>query len=293
MRKIVKKLMILFVLLQGTVYAAFYTPVITKAVSDQGLTLDVEGTVTVAHLRDAHNIGVTIEVQPTVGNVIRIIGAMRPTSGSSYVWNYKWSGDIPGGVKLSSGAKVIVITNRQNKTSKSIRIDNLVPAAIVESNVSIPSIPAGMKLDCFKDNQGSVRSATCPVIDNSGIKYWALSYTDKVDEYNFALVGFNQSGQVVSIKKVETTNLRYIWQADINTTANTVTYWGLNNDTKSIPWSDVPAQKRYVDVPARYIFNNHAAQGVCPPVCTSENGTWSGNWRNTSYRSSVCGCWLP
>jgi len=48
----------------------------------------------------------------------------------------------------------------------------------------------------------------------------------------------------------------------------------------------------YVDEPAGFIFDNAAAQSICPKVCTSAKGTWSKQWTNI-VTPSVCGCLIP
>lgn len=50
--------------------------------------------------------------------------------------------------------------------------------------------------------------------------------------------------------------------------------------------------QKYVDVPAGFIADNAAAPSICPNVCASAHGTWSGQWTNI-VSPSVCGCWVP
>jgi hypothetical protein len=58
----------------------------------------------------------------------------------------------------------------------------------------------------------------------------------------------------------------------------------------TFPTSACP--QKYEDVNAGVIQDNAAAQGICPNVCASAKGTWSGQWTNITS-PSVCGCWVP
>lgn len=50
-------------------------------------------------------------------------------------------------------------------------------------------------------------------------------------------------------------------------------------------------KKQYKDIDAGFIGNNAEAQNICPNVCESASGTWSGQWTNI-ITPSVCGCWV-
>lgn len=50
-------------------------------------------------------------------------------------------------------------------------------------------------------------------------------------------------------------------------------------------------QQQYKDVNAGSIGDNADAQNICPNVCKSALGTWSGQWTNI-VTPSVCGCWI-
>lgn len=55
-----------------------------------------------------------------------------------------------------------------------------------------------------------------------------------------------------------------------------------------------PCPIKYVSLDAGPIWSNADAPGICPNVCASAKGTWSGQWMTTQPGvMSVCGCWVP
>lgn len=61
---------------------------------------------------------------------------------------------------------------------------------------------------------------------------------------------------------------------------------------RDMTFTTASCPRKYVDEPAGSIFNNAAAQNICPNICSSAGGSWSGQWTNI-VTPSVCGCWIP
>ena len=67
---------------------------------------------------------------------------------------------------------------------------------------------------------------------------------------------------------------------------------GTTNQGKDMSFTTASCPEKYVDVKAGSIFDNRDAQRICPNVCASAVGRWSGKWTNI-ISPSVCGCWIP
>ena len=81
-------------------------------------------------------------------------------------------------------------------------------------------------------------SSTCPVVTYNGLAFWPFAYKD--NRVSIGLVGYNQRGKV---SQQEIKGTRYVWKVTVDSTAQTVTFWGQEegrgNPNVSIPWSQL------------------------------------------------------
>jgi len=67
---------------------------------------------------------------------------------------------------------------------------------------------------------------------------------------------------------------------------------GTTNQGRDMTFTTKSCPRQYVDVDAGFIQDNNDAKRICPNVCASAGGSWSGQWTNI-VSPSVCGCWIP
>ncbi len=105
------------------------------------------------------------------------------------------------------------------------------------SKSSAPTPPTGMKVVCYdgpNSPSGSSPSSTCPVISYNGVDFWSFSYID--NRMALSLVGYKSGAKV---KQIDLSGPRYVWKAEVDDAAKTVTVWGQSSKSASTSWASL------------------------------------------------------
>ena len=95
-----------------------------------------------------------------------------------------------------------------------------------------PTPPTDMRVSCFS-GPTPVTLADCPVVACGALATWAFSYNDNRNA--FGVVTYDPSGGLV--RQSEQPGGRYVWDATLDTAAETATFVGQSNGSATIPWS--------------------------------------------------------
>ena len=98
-----------------------------------------------------------------------------------------------------------------------------------------PAVPEGLKVTCLQGPDTTQPSPTCPVIRWNGYTYWAYSYSD--NSSGMAIVAYDEAGNVVG--EWEKPGARYVWQIDLDSATQTVTFVGQANRTIAFTWDEL------------------------------------------------------
>lgn len=99
-----------------------------------------------------------------------------------------------------------------------------------------PSAPWPLKNDCRAGPDSLNAPTSCPVLKFNGLSYWAFSYQSD-DRQALGIVAYDAKGLIV--KQWEKAGARGIWQIVVDTGARSVTFFGENSNTVTMPWSEL------------------------------------------------------
>ncbi|WP_217994963.1 hypothetical protein [Methylogaea oryzae] len=153
--------------------------------------------------------------------------SQQEVPGTRYVWK----------VTVDTAAQTVTFFGQSNTTA-TLPWSKLTPPPVVTAVpvANSPTPPAGSKVSCMTGPNSPTPdgiSQTCPVIEYQGLKIWPFSYVD--NRYSINVAGYDAANKLVS--QQELTGTRYIWKVTVDTTAQTVTFFGQSNTTATIPWS--------------------------------------------------------
>jgi hypothetical protein len=99
-----------------------------------------------------------------------------------------------------------------------------------------PPIPGGLKVTCLKGPNTLESSPTCPVVQYKGHTTWAFSFID--NRVAYGLVTYGPNNQVLANNTQN--GARYVYKVTVDSSAQTVTFWGQGDDKVTVPWSALP-----------------------------------------------------
>ncbi len=140
-------------------------------------------------------------------------------------------------VTVDSGNQTVTFWG-QKDTRASLPWSQLVgppPTVAPVATAEAPPVPSGTKIACMTGpNSPSPDgpSTTCPVTTYNGLHFWPYSYVDNKNAIN--VVGYDGSNNVIS--QQELTGTRYIWKVSVDSSNQTVTFWGQGTSKASMPW---------------------------------------------------------
>jgi len=114
------------------------------------------------------------------------------------------------------------------------------PTAVQVPSTSAPAaLPAGAAVRCVVSGSDPTASSTCWVIKWGRWTYWAFSYTD--NRSSFLIAPYAPTGAIAAQAPwpLEKAGARYLWQASVDTSAQTVTFLGQASGAVTMPWSDL------------------------------------------------------
>ncbi|WP_225446588.1 S-layer homology domain-containing protein [Paenibacillus rhizovicinus] len=124
---------------------------------------------------------------------------------------------------------------------------NLVATTPIKTNAdfgSEPSVPSGMKVSCMADPGNVIAATSCPVMKWGDLTYWAFSYTD--NSLALGIVAFDSSGAIV--KQWEKSGARYVYNITVDSSLQTVTFWGQNDRSVTMSWADLENANAYASI---------------------------------------------
>lgn len=130
---------------------------------------------------------------------------------------------VSDGTANSSTATVTIIANDEPVVESA-------PTANPPGN-----IPEGMRVSCNLGPDTFTQNPMCPVLRFNGYTYWAYSYRD--NRSSFGIVAYDDAGEIVT--QWEATGARYMWQITVDSTAETVTFFGQANRTATLTWAEL------------------------------------------------------
>jgi hypothetical protein len=103
------------------------------------------------------------------------------------------------------------------------------------SAASPPPVPAGLKVICLADPNQNTFAADCPIIQCGARTYWAFSPSD--NSVAIGLVGYDETNTVVYQRSL--IGARYIYQINLDSAAQTITFVGQSSQSVVLPWVDL------------------------------------------------------
>ncbi len=109
------------------------------------------------------------------------------------------------------------------------------PVAVQVPSASAPTV-TGWRADCAASDVDVTQTGNCWVIQWRQWTYWALSNADNREA--FQIIGVDANGNLKSAG-FERMGARYVWQATVDSTAVTVSYFGQGDGVVTISWADL------------------------------------------------------
>ena len=115
-----------------------------------------------------------------------------------------------------------------------------VPTVLQVAGASAPaSLPAGAVVSCAKSAVDPTLVSYCSVVKWGRWTYWAFSYTD--NRTSLLIAPYDETGAIATQAPwpEEETGARYLWQASVDTTAQTVTFSGQAPGSVTMTWDQL------------------------------------------------------